>query len=178
MKEFKNKVKLRKLNIADKTILAKLLNNKNIWDNLRNRIPYPYEEKDAEMFIRLIEKDKFQRIFAIEFSKKFCGVIGLMLMQDVYEKSAELGYWIGEPFWGKGIATESVRLITDYGFNKLNLLRIYAGVFEYNIASMKVLEKNGFLKEGVFKKAVFKNGEICDEHRYYKLNPQKNISLY
>ncbi len=169
-----NIVILRKLTFSDKVILAELLNNKKIWDNLRNRIPYPYQEKDAENFINLINNDNLQHVFAIEYDENFCGVIGLEVQKDVYEKSAELGYWIGEPFWGKGIATESVKLITEIGFNTLNLLRIYAGVFEFNIASMKVLEKNVFLKEGVFRKAIFKNGKIFDEHRYYKLNPNEH----
>jgi RimJ/RimL family protein N-acetyltransferase len=85
------------------------------------------------------------------------------------EKIAEIGYWIGEPYWGKGIAGRAVALITANGFGELNLVRIYAGVFDFNIASMKVLEKNGFQKEGIFRHAVIKNGRICDEHRYYKL---------
>ena len=173
MKKQENFVILRKLTYSDKGNLAKLLNNKKIWDNLRNRIPYPYQEKDAEDFIKLINNDNLHQVFAIEYDGKFCGVIGLEVQKDIYEKSAELGYWIGEPFWGKGIATKSVKLIIEIGFNTLNLLRIYAGVFEFNIASMKVLEKNGFLKEGIFKKAIFKNGKILDEHRYYKLNPNE-----
>ncbi|MGB5228245.1 MAG: GNAT family protein, partial [Eudoraea sp.] len=85
-------------------------------------------------------------------------------------KSAEIGYWIGEPYWGKGIATKAIKLITKYGFEDLKLVRIYAGVFEFNMVSMKVLENNGYKKEGVFKKAVFKNSNFFDEHRYFKLN--------
>ena len=94
----------------------------------------------------------------------------MVIQKDVYQKSAEIGYWIGEPFWGKGIATKAVELITKYGFDELNLNRIYTGVFEYNIVSMKVLEKNGFQKEGIFKNAVLKNDKVYDEHRFYKLS--------
>ena len=165
----KNKVKLRKIELSDKAELSRLMNNKKIWDNIRNYIPHPYKEKDAESFIELIENDELQQVFAIEFDSKFCGVIGLILQKDIYEKSAEIGYWIGEPYWGKGIVSEAVKLITEYGFEKNNLIRIYASVFEFNIASMKVLEKNGYIKEGILKKAIFKNGENIDEHRYYKL---------
>ncbi len=172
MKKQESIVVLRKLTYLDKGDLAKLLNNKKIWNNLRNHIPYPYQEKDAENFIKLSNNNS-QHVFAIEYEGKFCGVLGLEMQKDIYEKSAELGYWIGEAFWGKGIATESVRLIAEIGFNTLNLLRIYAGVFEFNIASMIVLEKNGFQKEGILKKAIFKNGKIFDEHRYYKLNPNE-----
>ena len=100
--------------------------------------------------------------------KKF--KIGLTIQKDVYKKSAEIGYWIGEPFWGNGIATKAVELITEYGFNKLALNRVYAGVFEYNITSMKVLEKNGYKKEGIFKNAILKNDKVYDEHRFFKLN--------
>ncbi len=110
-----------------------------------------------------------KQTFAIEYSGQLCGGVGLIIQEDVYRKSAEIGYWVGEPYWGKGIASEAVTQLTEYGFNELNLLRIYAGVFDFNVGSMKVLEKNGFVKEGVFKNAVIKNGRICDEHRYCKL---------
>lgn len=162
-------IKLRKLETSDKSVIAKLLNNKKIWNNLTNKIPYPYTERDAEIFLKFIERDKHHKAFAIEFNREFCGIIGLIKQQDVREKSAEIGYWIGEPFWNKGITTEAVKLITEYGFSNLNIIRIYSTVFEYNIASMKVLEKNGYKKEGVFKKAIFKNNKIWDEHRYFKL---------
>ena len=163
-------IKLRNLDLKDKSQIANLLNNKNIWDNLRNVVPYPYNQNDAEDFIKYVRKDKAQHIFAIDYNNTFCGVIGLILQHDVYEKSAEVGYWLGEPFWNKGIMSKALELITEYGFNELKLVRIYTGVFEYNIASMKVLEKNGYLEEGIFKKAIFKNGKMWDEHRYYKLN--------
>jgi len=93
----------------------------------------------------------------------------LILQQDVYRKSVEIGYWLGEPFWGMGIATKAVGLIASHAFEDLGLMRIFAGVFEYNIGSMKVLERNGFQKEGIAKKAVFKSDKFWDEHRYYKL---------
>ena len=163
-------IELRPLKLSDKTQLAKLANNKNIWDNLRDFIPYPYEETDAEFFINSTKEEEPKQTFGIEYKGELSGVIGLVIQKDVYKKSAEIGYWIGEPFWGNGIATKAVELITEYGFNKLGLNRIYSGVFEYNVASMKVLEKNGYEKEGIFKNAILKNDEICDEHRFFKLN--------
>ncbi len=165
-----NMINLRRLNVSDISKLAKLANNKNIWNNLRDAMPFPYNENDAKSFIKLTEQENPKQTFGIEYNEKFCGVIGLIVQNDVYRKSAEIGYWIGEPYWGKGIATKAVELITNYGFNTLNLKRIYAGVFEYNLASMKVLEKNGFENEGIFKKAVLKNNLFFDEHRYSKLN--------
>jgi len=84
--------------------------------------------------------------------------------------TAEIGYWIGEPYWSKGIATKAVRLITKYGFNKLELVRIYTGVFDYNKASQRVLEKAGFKLECIFEKSIFKNNQIYDEYRYGLIN--------
>ena len=164
------KIKIRDLKLSDKAQLAKLANNKKVWDNLRDYIPYPYTESDAEFFIELTHKEDPKQTFGIEYKGKLSGVIGLVVQKDVYQKSAEIGYWLGEPFWGNGIATSAVELITKYGFDTLDLNRIYTGVFEFNIASMRVLEKNGYKKEGIFKNAILKNDRICDEHRFYKLN--------
>lgn len=109
--------------------------------------------------------------FAIEHGSQLCGVIGLVRQTDVYKKTAEIGYWLGEPYWNKGIATVSVKLVTDYGFNQLGFIRIHAGVFDYNIGSMNVLLKNGYVNDGIFKKAILKNGQLFDEHRFSKINP-------
>jgi RimJ/RimL family protein N-acetyltransferase len=164
-----HEVKIRPLKLADSPSLAKLANNKKVWNNLRDSMPSPYDENDAKTFIELTEKENPRQNFGITYQGRLCGVIGVNVQKDVYRKSAELGYWLGEPFWGKGIATQAVKLITNYGFGELDLNRIYAGVFQYNSASMKVLEKNGYKKEGLFKNAISKNGKVCDEHRYYKL---------
>jgi RimJ/RimL family protein N-acetyltransferase len=169
MAKEKNSVQLRVLEPSDKYQLAILANNKKIWDNVRDYFPHPYTEKDAQEFIQMRSKNAAEKVFAIDFNGELCGMVGLILQKDVYRKSAEIGYWIGEPYWGKGLATKAVGLILDYGFKELKLIRMYAGVFEYNIASMKVLEKSGFQKEGISKRAVYKNAKFWDEHRYYKL---------
>jgi RimJ/RimL family protein N-acetyltransferase len=163
-------VKLRALHVSDKSQLAKLANNRKIWDNLRDSFPNPYSEGDAELFINLTTEENPKQNFAIEYAGDLCGVIGLIIQNDVYRKSAEIGYWIGEAFWGKGIAATAIKLVTNYGFEDLKLIRIYAGVFEYNVASMKALENSGYKKEAVFKNAIYKNDKVFDEHRYYKLN--------
>lgn len=90
----------------------------------------------------------------------------LIPQYDVYRINAEIGYWIGEPYWGKGYATEAVRLLIKFAFEELDLLRIYAKIYEYNIGSMKVLEKTGFEKEAIIKSSVIKEGQIVDEHLY------------
>jgi [ribosomal protein S5]-alanine N-acetyltransferase len=159
---------LRPLYGSDANILAQLANNKKIWDNTRDYLPFPYGIDDAISFIKLTQKETPQTTFAIEYDGQFCGVIGLVGQSDVYKKTAEIGYWLGEPYWNKGIATVSVKLITDYGFNQLGFIRIHTGVFEYNIGSMNVLTKNGYSKDGVFKKSILKNGQIFDEHRFSK----------
>ncbi len=160
------KIVLRRLTEYDRASLAFLANNKKIWDNVRDYLPYPYTEDDAESFINLTMQESIPMTFAIAYSGQFCGVIGLTGQSDVYKKTAEIGYWIGEPFWNKGIATTAVKLVTRYGLQSLDFVRIHTGVFEYNIGSMRVLEKNGYEKEGVFKKSIFKNEKIWDEHRY------------
>jgi len=162
-------IELRQLTDADKSVMARLANNKKVWDNLRDLMPHPYTEEDAQFFISFTSHQRPTLDFAILYRNEFCGVIGLGPQHDVYRKTAEVGYWLGEPYWGKGIATKAVQLITAYGFNQLGLARIHAGIFEYNPASMRVLEKNGFVKEGVFRKNILKNDQLWDEHRYGKL---------
>ena len=163
-----DRIILRPLTDDDKEELARLANNKKVWDNLRDLMPYPYTIDNAIFFIDLTKQEDPQMTFAIDYAGQLCGVIGLVAQQDVYRKTAEIGYWIGEPFWNKGIATEAVKLITEYGLNQLDLIRIHTGVFEYNTSSMKVLEKCGYKKEGVFEKAIIKNGKIWNEHRFSK----------
>lgn len=165
----KNSVQLRRLQPEDAPQLAMLANNKKIWDHLRDLLPHPYLETDAVEFINLTLREDPPQNFAITYQGELCGVIGIILQADVYKKSAEIGYWIGEPYWGRGIATEAIKKITSYGFEALDLVRIYAGIFSYNKASMRVLEKNGFQPEGIFQKAIYKNETLWDEHRYYKL---------
>ena len=163
-------VALRALNNADEACLAVLANNKKVWDNLRDYFPFPYSIADAQAFIDSTKEQTPQMSFGIFFRQELCGVISLVPLQDVYRKSAEIGYWLGEPFWNKGIGTLAVKLITSYGFRQLNLKRVQAGIFEYNKASMKVLEKNGYRKEGIFRQSICKNGQFWDEHRYAIIN--------
>ncbi|MEP7229854.1 MAG: GNAT family protein [Ginsengibacter sp.] len=161
-----NNIILRGFTNDDRTPMANLANNKKIWDNVRDILPFPYTEKDAENFINMVKLEDVPLTFAIEYNGQFCGVIGLKTQSDVYKKSAEIGYWIGEPFWSKGIATTSVKVLTAHGMDLLGFVRIHTGVFEYNIGSMRVLEKNGYEKDGIFKKSIFKNGKMWDEHRF------------
>ena len=162
-------IKLRPLRYGDKETLAKLANNKKIWKNLRDMFPHPYSIVDAEKFIDSVKLQEPQVTFAIDYKHQFAGIIGMILQSDVYRKGAEIGYWIGEPFWNKGISTTALSLVTSYGFEELKLIRLYAGVFNFNVASKRVLEKCGYQLEGISRNAVFKNNKIFDEYRYAKL---------
>ena len=169
------KVELRVLQESDREILATLMNNKKIWDNLKDYIPHPYHIEDADFFIDLTQKQIPSQSFAIvNEQSELCGVISLIKQDDIYRLTAELGYWIGEPYWGRGIATQAIELITDYGFKELKLERIYAGVFDFNKASRKVLEKNGYQLEGILRNAIVKNAIIRDEYRYAKLKNEQH----
>jgi len=159
-------VSLRSLNEDDKYRMAELADNEKISINLRDGFPHPYTVADAENFIRTAMNQKPVSIFAIEYKNVYAGNIGLHREGDVYRRSAETGYFIGEPFWNKGITTKAVKLICEYGFKEFDIVRIHTGVFEYNKASQRVLEKCGFKKEGVLEKAVWKNGKLCNEIRY------------
>jgi RimJ/RimL family protein N-acetyltransferase len=165
---------LRAVEYKDKAQLSLLANNKNIWNNLKDYIPSPFTDKDSEYFIDLTMKENPQVKFAIEYYGNFAGVIGLVPLKDVYRKSAEIGYWVGEPYWNNNIATEAVKSITRYGLLELNFTRIQAGVFEYNKASMRVLEKCNYKKEGIFVKSVWKNNKLWDEHKYAIVYQSKN----
>ena len=169
-------VRLRALRYSDRENLAELANNINIWNTLRDMFPHPYTIKDAENFVDMVKQQEPQVTFAIEYEFKFVGVIGIIPQPDVYRKSAEIGYWIGEPYWNRGIATTALKLATKYAFKDLKLVRLFAGVFEGNDGSRKVLEKSGYTLEGVSKKAVFKNQKLIDEYRYAKLRTSQNFS--
>jgi ribosomal-protein-alanine N-acetyltransferase len=120
---------LRQLNENDTNVLAQLANNKKIWDNLRDFFPCPYTTDHAVSFIKMTSQEDPRMTFAIEFDGELCGIIGLVA-QRCLSQTAEIGYWLGEPFWNKGIATKAVKLITDYGLDQLGFVRLHTGVFD------------------------------------------------
>lgn len=158
--------KLRNWNRADIPALARHLNNKKIWDNCRDVLPYPYTEKDAEQFISFVEGQSEQNNYCIEINHEAAGNISFIRGTDVERYNAELGYWLAEPYWNLGIMTEALRqAIKDY-LSHSDIVRIHANVYENNPASMKVLEKAGFRKCGTLRKACFKNCQFVDCHCY------------
>ncbi len=153
---------------GDAKPLANLLNNKKILDNLRDGLPYPYTEGDALFYINsCISADKNNDFcFAVVYNGEVVGSIGTFRQNNIHLRTAELGYYIGEKFWGKGIMTEAVRLACKYVFDNTDIVRIYAEPFAENIASCRVLEKNGFVLEGVLHKNAYKNGAYRDMKMY------------
>ena len=161
-------VELREWKENDAEALSALLNNKRILDNLRDGLPYPYTKKDALWYIKSClnaDKDK-QFCFAIIYNGEVVGSIGLFRQENIHFKTAELGYYIGVEYWGKGITTEAVRLACKHVFDSTDIVRIYAEPFADNIGSCRVLEKNGFVPEGVLRKNAFKNDTFRDMKLY------------
>ncbi len=164
-------ITIRQWKTDDLDNLVKYANNINVWNNLRNYFPSPYTEDDGKVWLEKMAEASPIVNLAIDMDGECIGGIGLILNTDVYAYSAEIGYWLGEPFWNQGIATEAVRQMVDYCFYYFDIIRIYAEVFEINKASMRVLEKNGFYLEGVRRKAVYKNAILMDDYIWVKLRP-------
>jgi len=160
---------LRELMDTDLKMLSEYANNDKVSINLRDAFPQPYSLENATDFKKMIDIQNPKTFFAIEYQNKYVGNISLSIGTDVYRKSAEIGYFIGEPFWNKGITTKAVNLITNWGFKNLDIVRIDTGIFEFNVASQRVLEKCGYIKEAIFKKSICKNNEIFNEIRYAKI---------
>jgi [ribosomal protein S5]-alanine N-acetyltransferase len=151
---------------GDEASLVRHANNHKIWQNVRDAFPSPYTTADAEDWIDKAGSDDPITSFAIEVDGAAVGGIGVVLQGDIFRRSAEIGYWLGEEYWGRGIVTEAVKVFTEWAFANFDLCRIYAGVFEWNPASARVLEKAGFEFEGRMKKAVTKEGRTGDELIY------------
>ena len=163
--------KIRRWELSDARDLATALSNKKIQDNLRDGLPYPYTEQDGKEFISAMlvanENDTFA--FAITVNGKVIGGIGAFRQGNIHRQTAELGYYIAEEYWGKGIMTEAVKQLCDYVFSNTDIIRIYAEPFAYNIGSCRVLEKAGFQYEGTLRSNALKNGNVFDMKMYSKL---------
>ncbi|QJB38501.1 GNAT family N-acetyltransferase [Chitinophaga oryzae] len=166
----KHDVTLKAITRGDLQDLAVLANDPAVAANLRDSFPSPYSLKDAETFFALLQNGQSEPTWGIYEKDKIAGVITLSRQADIYRHSAEIGYWLGAPYHGKGIMTEAVALLTDYAFREMNTYRIYAGIFAGNEASKKVLLKNGYHLEAVKEKAIIKQGRLMDEHLIVKLN--------
>ena len=166
--------KIRKWKLTDAKNIAVALSNKKIQDNLRDGLPYPYTEQDGIDFISSMlsanEDETFA--FAITLDDKAIGSIAVFRQQNIHRQTAEMGYYIAEEYWGKGIMTDAVKQICEYVFKNSDILRIYAEPFAYNTGSCRVLEKAGFQYEGTLRNNAVKNGKVIDMKMYSLLREE------
>lgn len=160
--------KLRPWRASDAADTARFANNERIARNLRDVFPFPYSLDDAKDFIGscLEAGEERQLCRAIEVDGRAVGSISVFLGSDVYRRSAELGYWLAEEYWGRGIMTAAVGQICREAFRRFNIVRIHAEPFEDNAASRRVLEKAGFALEGILRRRAVKNGQVHDSCMY------------
>jgi RimJ/RimL family protein N-acetyltransferase len=146
--------------------LARHANNRRVWENLRDRFPSPYTFDDAEGWLRHCARVVPAVDFAIEVGGEASGGIGVELGSDVERVGAEVGYWLGQSCWGRGVMSGAVQAFAPWALDRYNLARLYARVFAFNVASARVLEKAGFALEGRLKHSAFKNGALIDQLLY------------
>jgi ribosomal-protein-alanine N-acetyltransferase len=164
---------LRPWSFNDAVKLAKIADNKKIADNLRDGFPFPYSLKDAKNWLNLIlPENSPPRFFAITIEKQLVGSIGIVLKSDIYRKNVEIGYFLKEEYWGKGIVTKAIKASASYAFKEFDIVRVYAEPFADKAGSRKALEKAGFTLEATLKRNVIKNGIIKDSCIYSVLREE------
>lgn len=153
----------------DAQALVQYANNRMVSRWLRDGFPYPYTWSDAKTFLSVVTVQEVRTTFALATAQEAIGGIGLEFGEDIHRFTAELGYWLAEPFWGRGIMTEAVHVFTAWAFENFEVHRIHARPFVTNAASARVLEKAGFQREGRLRANVFKSGEILDQFLYARV---------
>ena len=166
---------LRPWDPEDAPALVKHANNPRVAGNLRDGFPYPYTMTDARKWLAMAGDNKDDVILAIEVGGEAAGGIGLHGFKDVYRYNGEIGYWLSEAFWGMGIMSDAVGMMVEYAFTQTRWLRLFASIYQHNLSSMRVLEKNGFTREAIHKKAVMKGGELLDEHLFALLKERWEV---
>ena len=156
---------------ADAASLVQHANNLNVAKHLRDRFPHPYTTADAKFFLKHASAAQDPSNLAIDVDGNAVGAVGYVPGHDIERFSAEIGYWLGEEFWGRGIVTEAVQLVTNHAFEQLNFLRLYALPFTDNPASARVLEKSGYEREALLRSSSVKSGEPKDQWLYARINP-------
>jgi [ribosomal protein S5]-alanine N-acetyltransferase len=151
---------------TDAEPLQRHANNRNVSIHLRDRFPFPYEMEHARTFLGWLAKQPSPTVWAIEVNGEAVGGIGIELQSDVERVSAEIGYWLGEGLWGRGIATEALRAVTTEAFMRYDITRLYAVPFADHHASVRVLEKAGYVKEGLMRRSAIKDNKIRDQFLY------------
>ncbi len=163
---------LRPLEPGDAPAIARHANDRDVWLNLLDRFPRPYRPEHAEKWIAMQAELAGESLnWAIDVEGEAVGVVGLQFKTDVYRRTAVIGYWLGRDFWGRGLTSEAVRLIADHTLAELEIDRLEAEVFEWNVASARVLEKAGFDLESRRRKSILKNGQLIDALIYVRFRP-------
>lgn len=162
--------RVRSWNTRDLASLVEQADNRKIWLNLRDRFPHPYTRADGLAFLKEARSATPETFFAIEVGDAAVGGIGFVLQPDVERVSAEIGYWLGEAYWGRGIATEALAAVTRYAVDHHHLTRVFALPFASNAASVRVLEKCGYVLEARLVRSAIKNGAIVDQLQYAYLH--------
>lgn len=168
----RDKYRLRPWNPDDAQSLVKHANNPSIARNLRDGFPYPYTLKAAHSWLKMVAENEKDMILAIEVEGEAAGGIGMHGMTDVYRFNCEIGYWLSETYWGMGIMSDAVGAMVEYAFTQTHWHRLFACIYENNPSSMRVLEKNGFRKEAIHRRAVIKEGKLMDEHLFALLKEE------
>jgi ribosomal-protein-alanine N-acetyltransferase len=162
---------VRSWTATDAESLHRHANNRSVSIHLRDRFPYPYQLENARAFLGWLAAQPSPTVWAIDVGGEAVGGIGLELHSDVERVSAEIGYWLGEAVWGRGIATEALRGVTAEAFKRYDLTRIYAVPFADHKASIRVLEKAGYVREGVMRRSAIKDGRVRDQALYASYKP-------
>ena len=163
---------LRPFRPADADAIVRHADDREVWRFLRDRFPHPYTPGDAEAWIAFTSVQDPPLHFAIDHEGEAVGGIGIIPGTDVDRVSAEVGYWLGRAFWGRGLATRALESLTAYAFGTFDFTRLFATPFAFNAASIRVLEKAGWRREGVFRMAVVKEGRIGDRLVYARTRPE------
>jgi RimJ/RimL family protein N-acetyltransferase len=157
---------LRPLQPGDASSLARHADDREVWVNLRDLFPHPYSLADAEAYIAHVAAQQPVTSFGIVVDGDAIGGVGLMLGHDIERGNAEIGYWIGREYWGRGIITQAIRGATGYAFTALGLHRVFAVPFVRNAASIRALEKVGYVREGAMRRSALKDGQLLDQYLY------------
>ncbi len=164
--------KLRSWRVGDEAAVVRHGNNIRIWRNMSDAFPHPYTHEAAERWIRKATHPAVAGThLAVEIEGEAAGGMGMEFLDGGYRKTAEVGYWLAEAYWGRGISTATLRAFTRYAFETFDLERLHARVFEWNPASCRVLEKAGFHFEGTWRRACLKEKCLSDVHIYSFIRP-------
>ena len=155
---------------TDADSLVRHANNIHVAQQLRDRFPHPYTKQDARLFLKHAAAAVDPSNLAIDVDGEAVGAVGYVPGKDIERFSAEIGYWLGEELWGRGIATEAVALVTDHAFRELNFLRLFALPFADNVGSIRVLEKAGYVREALLRASAVKDGRVRDQVLFARLN--------